>query len=235
MTPEPHDHADGRAAWRQRLRSIESAALAGLVCALGWTLAFRGLLASPGLDATRRELVRYYADPANGTAAVAWLQVVVLSTIAFLWFVGVVRARIGEQRWRLPGTVFFGGSVLLAGLMFVGTSLLAAPGVMAALSDQTPDPGAAAMLRAAAAVVLSIFLPRIATLLMFSTAILGRASGALPTWLVVVTGLVGVFELVNVTVSTPSLYVLPAWIATVSVVLLVRHPVGAFRPASADV
>lgn len=235
MTSRQHGQGEGRAAWRQRLRSIESAALAGLVCAVGWTLALRGLLAAPGLDASRQEVVRFYADPAIGTASVAWLQVVVLSTIAFLWFVGVVRARIGEQRWRLPGTVFLGGSILLAGLMFVGTALLAAPGVMAALSDQVPDPGAAAMFRAAAVVVLSVFLPRVATLLMFSTAILGRASGALPAWLVVLTGLVGVFELVNVTVSAPSLYVLPAWIALVSVVLLVRRPEGAFRPNQADV
>lgn len=84
-------------------------------------------------------------------------------------------------------------------------------------------------------VVLSIFLARIAMLLMFSIAILGRASGALPTWLVVVTRPVGVFELVNVTVSAPSLYVLPDWIALVSVVLLVRRPEGAFRPTQADV
>ena len=222
--------------WRQRLRSVEAAALAGIVCSVGWALSLRGLLSAPGIGASDREVVRYYSDPAHGTAAVVWLQVMVFSTIAFLWFVGVVRGRIGEREPRLAGTVFFGGSILLAGLLFVGAALLAAPAVQVALDGAAPDPGSVSLLRVAAAVVLSIFLPRVATLLMFSTASLAWASGALPRWLVVVTVVLGVVELVNVTVATPTVFLLPAWIAVVSVVLLVRHPVGAFRPAvpSAD-
>ena len=77
--------------------------------------------------------------------------------------------------------------------------------------------------------MLSVFLPRVATLVMFSTASLGRATGGLPRWLVVVTFLIGVFELVNVTVSTPTIFLVPAWIGLVSVVLLVRHPAHAFE------
>jgi hypothetical protein len=45
----------------------------------------------------------------------------------------------------------------------------------------------------------------------------------------VVTFLIGVFELVNVTVATPTVFLVPAWIALVSVVLLVRHPAHAFE------
>jgi hypothetical protein len=37
--------------------------------------------------------------------------VLVVSTIAFLWFVGVVRGRIGDREPRLFGTVFFGSSL----------------------------------------------------------------------------------------------------------------------------
>jgi hypothetical protein len=47
---------------------------------------------------------------------------------------------------------------------------------------------------------------------------------------VVLSVVVGVFELVNVTVSTPTVFLVPAWIALVSVVLLVRRPAHAFRP-----
>ena len=72
--------------------------------------------------------------------------------------------------------------------------------------------------------VLSVFAPRIATLVMFSTATLGRIAGALPTWVVIVSYVAGIAEFVNVTISKPTLYVFPAWIALVSVVLLVRRP-----------
>jgi hypothetical protein len=53
---------------------------------------------------------------------------------------------------------------------------------------------------------------------------LALRTGAFPRWLVVVTYVVGVAEFVNVTLAEPTLYVFPAWIALVSVVLLVRRP-----------
>ncbi len=214
---------------RSRAASIEAAAVAGIICGIGWSLSLRGLLSAPGIGATDRAIAEYYADSANATAALVWLQVLVLSTIAFLWFVGVVRGRIGDREPKLFGTVFLGSSVLLAGLFFSGATLVAAPAVLVAVGDTAPDPGSTSLMRAAAAVVLSVFLPRVATLVMFSTASLGRATGGLPRWLVVITFLIGLFELVNVTVSTPTVFLVPAWIALVSVVLLVRHPAHAFE------
>jgi hypothetical protein len=214
---------------RSRLASIEAAAIAGIICAIGWSLSLRGLLSAPGIGAADSEIAEYYRDPSNSTAALVWLQLLVFSTIAFLWFVGVVRGRIGDREPKLFGTVFLGSSILLAALLFLGATLLAAPAVLVAVGDEAPDPGSTSLLRAAAAVVLSVFLPRVATLVMFSTASLGRATGGLPRWLVVVTFAIGLFELVNVTLSTPTIFLVPAWIALVSVVLLVRHPAHAFE------
>ena len=71
---------------------------------------------------------------------------------------------------------------------------------------------------------LSVFTTRVATLVMFSTASFGRQTGALPTWLIVVTFVVGVIEFASVTIAEPTLYLFPAWITLVSVVLLVRRP-----------
>ena len=229
MSARPDDplFASNRA--RTRVASIEAAAVAGILCAIGWSLSLRGLLAAPDIGATDREIARFYADPASGTAALVWLQVLVFSTIAFLWFVGVVRGRIGDREPKLFGTVFLGASILLAALLFLGATLLAAPAILVAVADKAPDPGSTSLLRAAAAVVLSVFLPRVATLVMFSTASLGRATGGLPRWLVVVTFGIGLFELVNVTVATPTVFLVPAWIALVSVVLLVRRPTHAFE------
>lgn len=219
---------------RARVASVEAAAVAGIICAVGWTLSLRGLLAAPGIGASDEEITSYYAEPANSTYALIWLQILVFSTIAFLWFVGVVRNRIGDREPKLFGTVFLGAAILLAGLLFLGAALLAAPAVLVAVGSASPGPDAVSLLRATAAVVLSVFLPRIATLVMFSTASLGRATGGLPRWLVAVTYLIGVIELVNVTVSTPAVFVVPAWVALVSVVLLVRHPKQALELDAAE-
>lgn len=207
-------------AWRARLASVEAAAIAGIICAVGWSIGMRGLLATPSIDASDAEILRYYRD-VDGVGAVALLQVIVLATIAFIWFVGVVRSRLGEQEPRLVGTVFLGGSILLAGLTFGGAAALAAPSVLVEAGG-IPEPGAASTSRALALTLLSVFAPRVATLVMFSTAALARRSRALPRWLIVLTYVVGVAEFVNVTISAPTVYVFPAWIALVSVVLLVR-------------
>jgi len=214
---------DARLTWRQRATSIEVAAIAGIVCAVGWSLSLRGLVAGPGLGATREEIAAYYADGSSRSVTVL-LALMVVATIAFLWFVGVVRNRLGAGETRLVGTVFLGASVLLTGLLLVGASALAAPSVLVEVSGQAPDPGATALLRALAAVVLAVFAPRVATLVMFSTASLSRRAGALPAWLIVVTYVVGVAEFVSVTIATPTLYVFPAWIALVSIVVVVRPP-----------
>jgi len=136
-----------------------------------------------------------------------------------------VRSRLGEQEPKLVGTVFLGGAILLAGLTFVGAAALAAPSVLVEAGG-TPDPGAVSMSRALALTLLAVFAPRVATLVMFSTAALARRAGALPGWLIVVTYVVGIAEFVNVTVSVATVYAVPAWIALVSVVLLVRPRPG---------
>lgn len=210
--------------WRLRANSIEVAAMAGIICAVAWSVSLRGLLARPGLDASHEEIARYYADHEDGGHIGTVLALMIVGSVAYLWFVGVVRSRLGARESRLVGTVFLGASVLLTGLMLVAASALAAPSILVEVTGQAPDPGAAALLRALATVELGVFASRIATLVMFSTASLGLRTGALPRWLVVVTYLAGIAEFVNVTLSTPTLYVFPAWILLVSVTLLVRRP-----------
>lgn len=209
--------------WRQRATSIEVAAVAGIVCAVAWSISLRGLLAGPDLDASPAEITRRYAGDDGGNIGLL-LALMVIGAVAYLWFVGVVRSRLGARESRMVGTVFLGASVLLTGLMLVAASALAAPSLLVDVSGQAPDPGAVQLFRALATVELGVFAARIATLVMFSTATLGLRTGALPRWLVIVTYLVGVAEFVNVTLSTPALYVFPAWIALVSVVLLARRP-----------
>jgi len=156
--------------WRVRLASVEAAAIAGIVCAAGWSIGLRGLLSAPSVDATDEKITRYYSDPDAGFNALVLLQAIVVATIAFLWFIGVVRSRLGDVEPRLFGTVFLGGGILMAGVLLAGSAALAAPSVLVEAGGKTPDPGAASMSRALAVTLLSVFAPRMATLVMFSTA-----------------------------------------------------------------
>ena len=227
--PSPESPPASPSTWRARTTSIEFAALAGIVCAVTWTVGLRGLLACPGLGATNEEIARYYADPGRTDDVGFLLALITVGSIAYLWFVGVIRSRLGYREIRLVGTVFFGASVLFTALLMVASSALAAPALLVEVGGQAPDPGAVALLRAFNAGILAVFAPRVATLVMFSTATLARRAGVWPRWLVIGTYVVGVVEFVNVTVATPMVYVFPAWIAVVSLVVIVRHP--EVRPA----
>jgi hypothetical protein len=208
--------------WR-RATSIEAAAFAGLVSGVGWIVALRGLLGGPGLGATREEIAAHYTAPAAAGPTGVYLVVLVVSTLAFLWFVGVVRSRLGPAESPMVGTVFLGGSVVMAGLLLVGGATVAAPSFLLDAGGQLPDPGAAQLARATGLAILLVFTPRVATLIMFTSATLSRRAQALPRWMIVLTYIVGVVEFVNVTVAEPVLYVFPAWVALVSVVLFLRH------------
>lgn len=210
--------------WRKSLRSIEAAAVAGIVAAVGWIYALLRLLDGPGVDASEAEITRFYADPDTGWDTLIVLQVLVVATAGFLWFIGVIRNRVGQAGATLFDTVFFGGGILFAGLIFVGSAALAAPFILADRGIDV-DPGAASMIRSYVMVVLAVFAPRVAALVVFSSSTLGVRTGVLPRWLILVGYVVGVSMVLNVTFYSPSVYIFPGWIALVSMVLLFRrHP-----------
>jgi hypothetical protein len=203
---------------------VEAAAIAGLVCAVGWSVGLRGLLVTPSIDASPEQITAFYADPDAGHNTLLLLQLLVVATLAFVWFVGVVRGRLGDAEPKLFGTAFLGGAVLLASVVLIGTAALAAPSVLVDVGGKIPDPGAVGISRAMAVILLSVVAPRVATLVVFSTATLGRSTGALPLWLVWLSYAIGTAEFINVTVAAPTIYLFPAWIAIVSIVLLIRRP-----------
>jgi hypothetical protein len=230
----PADPLVGSRPWRARLASIEAAAIAGVVSAIGWSVGMRGLLQTPSVDATDADIVSFYAQDNAGRNALLWLQVIVIATISFLWFIGVVRSRVGGREPLLFGTAFLGGAILLAATLMIGAAALAAPSIVTELGGQVVDPGAASMFRSFAAIALSVFAPRFTALVMLSTATLGRATRTLPTWLIISSYVLGLVVLVNVTVAEPMIFVFPAWLAVVSVVLLVRHPSHGFELPKPD-
>ncbi len=87
-------------------------------------------------------LLRLAARAESGDAA-AWLadahrtrlvalalHLVPFAAIAFLWFIGVVRDRLGEREDRFFATVFLGSGLLFVGMLFVATAMAA--GLLAA-------------------------------------------------------------------------------------------------------
>ncbi|WP_326766762.1 hypothetical protein OG978_21375 [Streptomyces sp. NBC_01591] len=161
-------------------------------------------------DASRRREVR--------TA----LELVPFAGISFLWFMGAVRAHIGDAEDKFLATVFLG-----SGLVFVATlfGAAAAAGSLLATAD-TPgaDPGGQLWLFGGHFTygLLTTYSMRMAAVFIFSTSAIGHRLGVLPRPLTVLGALVGL-TLLFVTGSVAwSELAFPLWALVVGIHILVR-------------
>lgn len=95
-----------------RMKTPKAAAIAGVVFSLLMFIIF-GLL--------RRSIPEDPLEPgtwlSDDTRTVALaLHLVPIAGVAFLWFVGVLRDRLGQQEDRLFATVFFGSALLFVAM-----------------------------------------------------------------------------------------------------------------------
>lgn len=150
------------------------------------------------------------------------LHLVAFGGIAFLWFMGVVRTRIGPHEDRFLSTVFMGSGLLFLALTFVAGALTAAL-LQVRLGigvDQAPPPGF--MIGARVAYELTnVYAVRMAGVFMFSLATLCLRTGALPRPLIWLSyGLASVL-LLGITQTLWATLLFPLWVLCLSLYLLV--------------
>jgi hypothetical protein len=217
----------GERSWRSKAASLEGAALAGLLHA--------GLLAAslalmqydrPPLSAGDDEITAFLSNPDATARLVVAMNLTPISVIAFLWFIAVVRRRIGDREDRFFSTVFLGSGLVLAALLLVGSAIQSATAVLFTQTGRVLDPEAYRLLRSVGQGVLSVAAPRLGAVFILTTSNLGRRTGVLPRWLVVFGSLAGLAMIVDVTFSPPMPYLFPGWVALVSLTMLVRRQNG---------
>ena len=163
------------------LRSVEAAALAGLAHAALSLISTYLLLRAPRPEDGTADVL-WYADEANQRSTALGLNLMAIGTIAFLWFVAVIRRRVGERENRFFGTVFLGSALLLAATRIMAGILLAAPAMSAYAFDLTPDANSIGLWQAAGLSMATIVGTRLEAVFVISTTTVGRLSGALPAW-----------------------------------------------------
>ena len=67
------------------------------------------------------------------------LNLIPFAGIAFLWFVGVLRDRIGEREDRFFATVLLGSGLLFVAMLFIGAAV--AGGLIAGVTASGPPVG----------------------------------------------------------------------------------------------
>jgi len=83
-----------------KVRSVEAAAVAGIGYSVLAVLALTRMSSYPSLDQTNAELTAWFDDDGNQVMLGGALGLASVSAIAFLWFVAVIRRRLGDREDR---------------------------------------------------------------------------------------------------------------------------------------
>jgi hypothetical protein len=202
------------------LRTPRAAAIAGVLFAL--LLAATLALIRLATPAHAGEVDAWLSDPSRNRMIVLALELVPFEGIAFLWFIGVVRDRIGQREDRFFATVFLGSGLLFVALLFVASAVTAAfIGEMAARTGSPED--ISGLGRRVGAVILHTYAMRMAAVFTISTATIGVRTRFIPRWLAL-SGYVIALILLLVAGITPWIeLIFPAWILLFSLDTLIRR------------
>jgi len=160
------------------LRTPRAAAIAGILFAV--LLAAALVLVRIGVPAGSAESGAWLTDPRGRRLVALALNLVPFAGIAFLWFIGVVRDRIGQREDQFFATVFLGSGLLFVGMLFVATALAA--GLLAGTAGQTGASNEVWGPRVVV-IVLNTYAMRMAAVFTISTATIGLRTGFMPRWI----------------------------------------------------
>src|SRR5690349_2969984 len=171
--------AGNKALTRASLRTPRAAALAGILFSLSVFGAFWLLRASVPADPTEPGA---WLSTSSRTVALA-LNLIPFAGIAFLWFIGVIRDRLGAREDRFFATVFLGSGLLFLGMLFVAAAIVGA--MLVTFKD---DPVAAAspafsFARTLSYSIVNVYMVRMAGVFMMSTSTVAMATHFAPRWL----------------------------------------------------
>ena len=199
------------------LRTPKAAAIAGVVFSL-LTLASFGLLWS-AIPAEPQASGAWL--PANANEVALAVNLLPFAGIGFLWFIGVIRDRLGQREDRFFATVFFGSGLLFLGTLFVAAAVLDA--MLIAFGEEPASFGASPAFRFARAVsytLVNVYMVKMAGVFMISTSTVAMATRFAPRWLAVLGYLLAVLLLLGSSFVRWSFALFPLWVLLLSLQIL---------------
>jgi len=200
-----------------RLRTPRSAAVAGILFALLYGAGQLLVRVSVPSDASTDH---NWLRSGRSTIEVA-LALVPFAGIAFLWFIGVVRDRIGDHEDKFFGTVFLGSGLLFLAMTFAAAAIVG--GMVAAYHaypDTMVDSGLYSFSRDTMYRITNIYSIRMASVFMISLGTIWLRTRTMPRPLAIVTYVFALVLMVSVSFSLWIVLVFPVWVLVISVFIL---------------
>ena len=201
------------------LRTPESAALAGIAFSILFTITL--VFSRLAVAAAPSAAGQWLSDSTRRRAGLIALKLVPFAGIAFLWFIGVVRDRIGEAEDRFFATVFFGSGTLLVAMLLASTATAA--GLVASAGRDSQSLLASGAWRTGRQVSHELlnFAMRMAAVFTIAASTILRRTRTGPQWLATSGYAVGVVLLVAVDFYGWLELLFPAWVLILSLHILV--------------
>ena len=217
-------------------RAPRSAGLAGIAFSLLFVVYAVLLAARPPAGLTEAGLVDWFETTAKGPITVATLYVAPFAGIAFLWFLAVVRDRIGTNEDRFLSTVFLGSGLLFVAMFWASAAAVASL-VAANRLDGAPPLSATTLetFRSLSFSFLFVLAARAAAVFMIVTSTIALRSAIFPRWLVIAGYVIALVMLLSLALLQWIVLLFPGWVFVLSLIIL-NNEIGVVRgdPSSAS-
>jgi hypothetical protein len=203
---------------QERLRSPQSAAIAGLIFSVlmgAIIILIQGSLPTDPTDISSDWLEK------NADFVALAIGFVPIAGIAFLWFMGVARDLLGHLEDQFFSTIFTGSGLLFLGMIFIwaaiGGTLLYGysvnPGLMI-------EGGFYMFGRRLMFEIITVFAMSMAGAFVFSSGSIWLRTGVLPRWLAILTWAVAVVLWLNAILGWWVMLIFPVWVFLISIYIL---------------
>ncbi len=165
---------------REKLRTPQAAAVAGILFSLLAITSFLLLWISVPADLQEPGV---WLRSSAGMVALA-VNLMPFSGIALLWFIAVLRDRMGELEDRFFATVFLGSGIVFICMFFAAAAVVGAVlATFVAEPEQFANSATYHFARALAYAILNIYMIKSAAVFMISTSTVVVYTGIAPRWL----------------------------------------------------
>jgi hypothetical protein len=153
------------------------------------------------------------------------LNLVPFAGVAFLWFIGVLRDRLGQREDRFFATVFFGSALLFLAMLFAAAAVIGAVVLVATISapHELTSSATFRFARAASYIIVNVYAIKMAAVFMISTSTVVIRTGIAPRWIAFLGFLLAMILLIGSFFMSWSIAVLPFWVFLISVYILIDN------------
>jgi hypothetical protein len=213
--------SENSALTRKQLNTPKAAAIAGiafsvLLIAILWLL--RRSVPDDPLDSGA------WIATDSGTVVIA-LNLIPFAGVAFLWFIGVLRDRLGQQEDRFFATVFFGSALLFLAMLFAAAAIAGAVMLLASSAepDQLRKSPTFHFARATVYIIVNAYAVKMACVFMISTSTVVIRTEIAPRWIAILGFVLACVLLVGSYYLSWSIAVLPIWVFLLSIHILIHN------------